>query len=138
MRFSALIRLVVLVSTAIGSVVSLEHVVDWSELMKFFAARSDQKLPIYFADNFSQFAELPPNLLSTKSPEAPAWLQVILQRWPAFETKEAGEPIQALMAVQSADEIVALRAAAKATVAALLAGSAIVSEFVDSPTSGAA
>jgi Xaa-Pro aminopeptidase len=101
---------------------ALEHVVDWSELAAFFASRSGQRLSIYFADDVSQFAELPRDLLSPKSPDAPVWLQVILQRWPAFESKEAGERIRVLMAVQSVDEIVALRAAAKATVTALMAG----------------
>ena len=40
----------------------------------------------------------------------------------AFEGKEAGDRIQDLMAVQSVEEIVALRSAAKSTVAALMAG----------------
>src|SRR3984893_8764838 len=50
------------------------------------------------------------------------WLQIILQRWPVFEAREASIRIHALMAVQSADEISALRSAATATVTALMAG----------------
>src|SRR5271170_4650276 len=85
----------------------IEHVVDWTELQEFLASRAGQAPPLYYADDFAKFAELPGNLLGPKSPGAPLWLQIILQRWPAFEAKEAGERIQALMAVQSADEIAA-------------------------------
>jgi Xaa-Pro aminopeptidase len=100
----------------------IEHVVDWIELKAFLESRASQAPPLYYADDFAKFAELPSNLLGPKSPGAPTWLQVILQRWPTFAAKDAGEQIQALMAVQSADEIVALRLAAKATVTAVLAG----------------
>jgi Xaa-Pro aminopeptidase len=100
----------------------IEHVVDWTELQQFLESRAGQAPPLYYADDFGQFAGLPRNLLGPKSPGAPMWLQIILQRWPTFEAQEAGERIQALMAVQSADEIVALRLAAKATVTAVLAG----------------
>ncbi len=100
----------------------IEHVVDWTELQPFLESRAGEAPPLYYADDSKEFAELPRNLLRPKSPGAPMWLQIILQRWPAFEAKEAGERIQALMAVQSADEIAALRLAAKATVTAVLAG----------------
>jgi Xaa-Pro aminopeptidase len=100
----------------------IEHVVDWAELEKFLVSRSAQPTPLYYPDDLSAFAELPANLLSAKSPEAPTWLQIVVQRWPAFEVKEAGRQIQALMEVQSADEVAALRAAARATVGALMAG----------------
>src|SRR5271155_3596544 len=100
----------------------IEHVVDWSELQEFLASRAGQAPPLYYANDFAKFAELPRNLLGPKSPGAPLWLQIILQKWPTFEAKEAGERIQALMAVQSAEEIAALRLAAKATVTAVMAG----------------
>src|SRR5271163_2559536 len=100
----------------------IEHVVDWTELQEFLASRAGQAPPLYYANDFAKFTELPRNLLVPKSPGAPLWLQIILQRWPTFEAKEAGERIQALMAVQSAEEIAALRLAAKATVTAVLAG----------------
>lgn len=77
---------------------------------------------MYYADDLGKFPELPKNLLSPKSADAPAWLQLILQRWPVFEAKEAGERIQGLLAVQIAQEIAALRSAAKATVTAFMAG----------------
>jgi Xaa-Pro aminopeptidase len=101
---------------------ALQHVVDWSELKGFFAAHSGQDVSLYFAGGSFHFDELPEDLLSAKSPEAPAWLQVILQKWPALEGKEASGRIQDLMTVQSDDEIAALRSAAKATVTALMAG----------------
>jgi Xaa-Pro aminopeptidase len=100
----------------------MEHVVDWSELEGFLASHAPQAPPLYYDDDLSKFAELPANLLSPKSPEAPMWLQIILQRWPVFEAREARIRIHALMAVQSADEISALRSAATATVTALMAG----------------
>ena len=79
---------------------------------QFFAAKAGQSLPLCYAEDLSKFDDLPPNLLSSKSPEAPTWLQIILQKWPGYEAREAGNQIQALMAVQSADEIDALRSAA--------------------------
>jgi Xaa-Pro aminopeptidase len=100
----------------------IEHVVDWSEMESFFSARAAQATVLYFADAGFEFDELPPNLLSPKSPTAPIWLQPILQKWPTFEAKDASTRIQTLMEVQNADEIVALRTAAKTTVAALMAG----------------
>lgn len=99
---------------------SLQHVVDWSELKGFLAAHSGDKL--YFATDGFQLGELPDDLLSAKSPGAPAWLQLILQKLPTLEAKEATGRIQDLMTVQSDDEIAALRSAAKATVTALKAG----------------
>src|SRR5580692_3868916 len=77
---------------------ALKHVVDWDELKGFFASHSAEKVSLYFASGSFQFAELPGNLLNAKSPEGPAWLQLILQKWPAFEGKEAGDRIQDLMA----------------------------------------
>jgi Xaa-Pro aminopeptidase len=100
----------------------IEHVVDWTELQEFFAARAGQAPLLYYADDPAKFAELPRNLFGAKSPGAPTWLEVILQKWPSFNTKEAAEPIQALMAIQSAEEIVALRLAARATVTAVMTG----------------
>jgi Xaa-Pro aminopeptidase len=88
----------------------------------FFASRAGQSRNLYFSSDDMKFPELPPNLLSSKSPQAPAWLQIILERWPMYEARESGNEIDALLAVQSPEEVVDLRAAAKATVTALLAG----------------
>jgi len=100
----------------------MEHVVDWTQLQQYFASHSGEAVPLYYAADEAAYPELPSNLFSAKSGGAPTWLQVILQRWPTFEAKEAGIRIQALMAVQSAEETAALRSAAKATVAAVMAG----------------
>ena len=102
--------------------IGIEHVVDWSDMEQFFAAKAGHSPPLYYAADLSRFDDLPTKLLSAKSPKAPTWLQIILQRWPGFEAREASKRIQALMAVQSTDEIAALRSAAKATVTAVMAG----------------
>jgi len=102
--------------------IGIEHVLDWSAMERFFAAKAGQSLPLYYAEDLSKFDDLPTNLLSTESPKAPTWLQIILQKWPGYAAREASEQIQALMAVQSADEIDALRSAAKATVTAVMSG----------------
>ena len=70
---------------------ALQHVVDWSEMKGFFASHAAQKIPLYFASGFSHFAELPADLLSVQSPQAPTWLQVILQKWPSFDAQDAIE-----------------------------------------------
>jgi Xaa-Pro aminopeptidase len=102
--------------------IGIEHVLDWSAMEQFFAAKAGPSLPLYYAEDLSKFDDLPTNLLSTKSPKAPTWLQIILQKWPGYAAREASEQIQALMAVQSADEIDALRSAAIATVTAVMSG----------------
>ena len=79
-------------------------------------------VPLYYARDFSKGSEPPANLLSQKSLEAPTWLQVLLQKWPAFEAKEVGARVQGLMEIQSGDEIAALRSAATATVRAFMSG----------------
>jgi Xaa-Pro aminopeptidase len=101
---------------------SLQHVVDWSELKEFLTVHSGDQSPLYFATAGFQVAELPDDLLSTKSAAAPVWLQLILQKLPTLEPKEATARIQDLMTAQDADEIAALRSAATATVTALKAG----------------
>ena len=102
----------------IGS--GLEHVVDWSKLDSFLAGYRSARL--YYAADDRRFADLPPGLLSSKFPQAPTWLQVMLKKWPALEAKESSKPLQALMEVQSAEEIASLRSAANATIIALMAG----------------
>jgi Xaa-Pro aminopeptidase len=101
---------------------AIEHVVDWSELSGFLATHFNEGASLFFASGSFRFDELPRELLSPKSPEAPAWLQVVLQKWPGLEAKEATERIQDLMTVQSDDEIASLRSAANATVTSLMAG----------------
>ena len=100
----------------------IEHVVGWAELEQFLGSHAGQRVSLYYADDPARLGELPPHLLNSKSPEAPMWVQIILQRWPAFQPKEIGSRIQALMAVQSPDEVAAVQLAAHATVSALMAG----------------
>lgn len=101
----------------------IEHVVDWAELGTFFASRAGRApQTLYYGADPANGGDLPPSLLSPKSPGAPSWLQVILHRWPAFTAKEASERLDALLAVQEPEEIAALRHAAKTTVTALMAG----------------
>jgi len=101
---------------------AIDHVVDWSELQTFLADRAASPIPIYFGAESADFDELPGNLLSAKTPQAPLWVQVILQKWPSFEAKESSDALNALMNVQTADELTSLRAAGQATVAAFTAG----------------
>src|SRR5208282_2640885 len=105
-----------------AKLLGFEHVVDWSEMETFFSGRAAQASVLYFGEAEFGTPELPSNLLSSRSPAAPIWLQPILQKWPTFEAKDATKRLERLMDVQDADEIAALRAAAKATVPALLAG----------------
>jgi Xaa-Pro aminopeptidase len=105
-----------------GKRLAIEHIVDWAELESFLAARATQASTLYFAADEFEFDALPKQLLSAKSPKAPLWLQIILQKWPAFEVKDASDRISSLLDVRSEEEIVAVRNAAKTTVSALLAG----------------
>lgn len=98
------------------------HVVDWSELKEFLGSKAAQGRILYFAQDASNFADLPPDLLNITSPQAPAWLEIILQSWPQFRARDVSLQLQGLMEVQSPEEIVASRKAASATVTALMAG----------------
>ena len=100
----------------------IDHIVDWSELKNFLAQRASSPGRIYYTDSPSTGFEMPPNLLNQKAPKAPLWVQTILQGWPSFEAKEVSQDVNGLMAVQSPEEISALRSAAKATVSALMSG----------------
>jgi len=101
---------------------AIEHVVDWSELATFLAKRASSSSHLYFVSDLSAELELPANLTRQKTPRAPLWEQIIHQRWSSFELTEADDRVYDLMAVQSAAEISSLRAAAKATVTAVMAG----------------
>ena len=100
----------------------IDHVMDWAELDGFLAVRAKPGAKLYYADDGWALPELPPSFGLEKDEDAPAWLVAIAKRWPVFEVKEAGRAVSDLIAVQSPAELLALRAAAKATVPALLAG----------------
>jgi len=77
---------------------------------------------LYYVRDAVAYAELPPNLVSQKAPDAPTWLQEVLQKWPALEVNGVSDRVNALMAIQSTEEMLAVRSAAKATVKAIVAG----------------
>jgi len=97
-------------------------VVDWSEMEGFFSSHAGNKTVLFFNDDSFNLPQLPPNILSSKTPLAPLWLQVVLQKWPGYEVKDSGDQIKGVMEVQDAQEAEALRSAARATVTAILAG----------------
>ena len=100
----------------------IDHVVDWSELDGFLSRKAGSVSRIYYADDNFGNPELPANLLSEKAPRSPLWIQAILHKYPGFEVKQVDDDLNALMFVQDAAEMTALRSAAKTTVTALLAG----------------
>ena len=101
----------------------IDHVVDWTELDSFLAARNTSSAPLYYAkDGLADFEEMPANLLSPKAPGAPLWIQPILAKWPSLTAEDVTDSLTNLMAVQDADEIASVRAVAKSTVAAITAG----------------
>lgn len=100
----------------------LDHVQDWSKLETFLAEKSRTLSTLYYVDDRFATPDLPPNLVSQKTPAAPLWVAAIQQRWPAFQLRSASTRISALMNVQSPSELRALRAAAKYSVPAILAG----------------
>jgi Xaa-Pro aminopeptidase len=100
----------------------IDHVVDWTELQSFLSSRAALSANLYYAADTSKRPELPDNLLNSRALEAPTWLQMILQRWPALSPTDVSRRVDGLMEVQSVEEIAALRKAAKATVTAYMAG----------------
>jgi Xaa-Pro aminopeptidase len=101
----------------------IDHVVDWTELQGFLAARAATSPPIYYTrEGLGGFDEMPANLVSAKAAGAPLWLQIILEKWPSFSAKEVTDSMNNLMAVQDPDELSSVRSVAKATVTAITAG----------------
>jgi len=99
----------------------IEHVEDWSELEQFLAQQDSSSTLYYVPQRFS-LEEVPTSVAAGKTPEAPLWATEIAKQRPSFQLKGVGARIYTLMAVQSESEIAALRAAAKATVSAVMAG----------------
>ncbi|MBZ5570369.1 MAG: aminopeptidase P N-terminal domain-containing protein [Acidobacteriia bacterium] len=100
----------------------VDHVVDFSALLNFLAQHATSPSTLYYLKDWQAVEELPSNLASEKAPEAPLWAVTLAAKWPSFELKEAHDRVYALMTVQSQSEMASVRAAAKATVAAVLAG----------------
>jgi Xaa-Pro aminopeptidase len=100
----------------------IEHVVDWSELADFLEKEDGTAATtFYYPAVKNSRPELPPNIISDP-PGAPLWALAIAKKWPSLKPKEASVRVKALMDVQSPSELVNVRAAAKATVQALIAG----------------
>ncbi|MGA3202620.1 MAG: aminopeptidase P N-terminal domain-containing protein [Bryobacteraceae bacterium] len=99
----------------------IEHMVDWSELQNFLEKNETAATTLYYQAVKNSRAELPPNI-NADPPDAPLWALAIAKRWPSLRLKEVGLRVNALMAVQSASELVNVRAAANATVEAVMAG----------------
>lgn len=100
----------------------VDHAVDWSELENFLAQRAASPTRLYFAPGISSGMNMPASVTGFSAPHIPLWAQAIKQKWPSFELVEADEKVSDLLTVQDPEEIAALRAAAKASVAAVLAG----------------
>ena len=99
----------------------IEHVADWSELKSFLDKNGASVTPLYFAPTGYSLPDLPPTVSGDPS-NAPLWAIAIAKQWPSFQLKEAGGRINTLMDVQSPSELIDVRAAAKATVRAVMAG----------------
>ncbi|HET7106566.1 MAG TPA: aminopeptidase P N-terminal domain-containing protein [Candidatus Acidoferrum sp.] len=97
----------------------LEHVVEWTEFEKFLSKRIAGGKKIYYE---AGVAELPGEFSTIKDGRAPAWIQVLANKWPGANFQAAGRRLYSLMAVESASEQQASREAARATVSAVLAG----------------
>jgi Xaa-Pro aminopeptidase len=100
----------------------IDHVLEWFELDQFLSRESVSAPTLYYPDDPFGYPELPASVLSAKAPKAPLWVLEILHKYSSFEVKEVSDDLNALMFVQDATEMAALRSAAKTTVAALLAG----------------
>ncbi len=102
----------------------IEHVSDWSELASFLQKYGSASTTLYYAAVAYSVPDLPPNIIGdTSHPQsAPAWALALAQKWPSFHLQEARERVNALMDVQSLSELADVRSAAKATVAAVMAG----------------
>ena len=100
----------------------IDHIVDWAEFDGFLSRAAASQPHVFYPDDPSGYPELPANLLTGKAPKAPLWILAILQKYASLEVKAVSDDLNALMFVQDAAELGALRSAAKATVTALLAG----------------
>lgn len=115
------------IASDVERVSGIEHVVDWSELKGFLDKRAESKTTLYYPALAYSLPELPENISSmSDSLKAPAWVIAIAKTWPEFRLKEARRRVNELMDVQSAAELRDLRAAAKSTVAAVMAGMHVI------------
>ncbi len=102
----------------------IEHVSDWSGLQGFLEKSPAASTTLYYVPVDYSIAELPPDITGDTGspPTAPSWALVLAHKWPSFHLQDARERVNALMDVQSPAELADVRSAAKATVAAVMAG----------------
>jgi hypothetical protein len=99
----------------------IEHVVDWSELTTFLERNATAAASLYYPAIGFSLPDLPPNITGGP-PNAPLWAAALAKNWPSFQLKEVGKQVNTLMDVQSSSELINVRAAAKASVQAVMAG----------------
>ncbi len=88
----------------------IDHVVDWTELQSFLAARASYSPTLFYTrEGLAGFDEMPANVVSAKAAGAPLWLQIILEKWPSFSAKEVTDALNNLMAVQDPGELSSVR-----------------------------
>ncbi len=104
----------------------IDHVVDLSALQQFLMERTVASKNLYYISPFRSLKEMPTNILGPENANAPLWAVVLAQKWPAFHLKDATQSMHAVMAVQSADEVAALRSAGRATASAMMASLKVV------------
>lgn len=97
------------------------RVVDWSELEQFLREKGSSASPVYYVPQRFALEELPPGLVGQNA-GAPLWAIDLAKKWPVFTLRDVGGQIFTMMSVQTSGEIRELRAAAHASVAAILAG----------------
>jgi Xaa-Pro aminopeptidase len=100
----------------------IEHVADWSELDSFLAKQAGSSKHLYVASDISAGPEMPETFTGQKIAHMPLWALMISQKWPSFQLTEADAKVYEVLEVQSDAELVSVRAAAKATVGAVMAG----------------
>jgi Xaa-Pro aminopeptidase len=110
-------------SSASSGTTAIEHVLVWSELEEFLAARASEPRPLYFVADPFAIPTLPPAMQpSVKNGPVPLWIAHIVEKWPKFRPADAYDRLHSLTAIESASELAASREAAKATVKAFFAG----------------
>ena len=97
----------------------LQHVVDWTELDGFLTRLVQANARIYCE---RETAELPPNLAPAKDNHTPTWMQALTKKLPTLDIQLVEGQLSGLMNEESLAEQELSRAAARATVPAVMAG----------------
>jgi Xaa-Pro aminopeptidase len=97
----------------------IEHVMEWGKLEDFLSRHVEAGAKIYYQP---ETPLLPANLSTTKDIRAPAWVQVLQEKWPKADFQSVGMKLFTLKAVESPAEQQDSKIAALATVKAFLAG----------------